>query len=137
MNLENKIFNWALKKLTIRDYSELELFDKIKKKFEIQDSMLIKETLDKLKGYNYLSNERYAESRVKGLISKKYGPNMILLKLSEKGISRTLTNTEIEKHQTRIELNLEKLIESKLSNKGYELGMIFKKVDEFLAKNKN
>lgn len=152
MNIQNKMFNWALKKLTVREYSELELFKQLQKKFECNDSKIIQEVINQLKDYNYISNERYTESRVKGLISKKYGPKMIKMKLFEKGIHSDLVETEISKHGQLIQMNLQKLISlkfkdssfeeknkliHKLSNKGYDLDLIFAEIDKFLAKDIN
>ena len=71
-NKEKKMFAQALKYLSIREYSELELYRKLQKKFECNDSKLIKEILDKLKDYNYLSDDRFTSSKVKSLVNKKY-----------------------------------------------------------------
>lgn len=150
-NLDKKIFNQALKYLSIREYSELELYKKLQKKFEVNNSQLIKESLIKLKEYNYLSDERFTESKVKSLINKKYGPNYIKLNMVNFGIGSHESQSEILKNISTIERNLEYLIEKKfesltydgknklirkLISKGYESGMIFRKIDEFLAKNK-
>ncbi|MBI95627.1 hypothetical protein CL656_00540 [bacterium] len=150
--LEKKMFAQALKYLSIREYSELELYRKLQKKFECNNSKLIKETLDKLKGYNYLSDDRFTSSKVKSLVNKKYGPNYIRLKMLNFGIESKNTNSEILKNIDLIELNLKDLIKRKfqdstfeeknklirkLVSKGYDSSMIFKKIDEFLAKNES
>lgn len=150
--LEKKIFAQALKFLSIREYSELELFNKIQKKYECNDSKLIKNVLNQLKEYNYLSDDRFTESKVKSLVNKKYGPNYIKLKMLNFGVDSNKTNQEILKNNSSIEKNLLYLIErkfegssfdsknkliKKLMNKGYDTRMIFSKIDEFLAKSKS
>ena len=143
------MFAQALKFLSIREYSELELFNKLQKKFECNNAQTIKEILDKLKGYNYLSDERFTTSKVKSLVNKKYGPNYIKLKMLSLGIESKFTNKAINNNLDQIEINLLSLIERKfkdstfeeknklirkLVSKGYDSSMIFKKIDEFLAK---
>jgi len=147
--IEKKMFAQALKFLSIREYSELELFNKLQKKFECNNSQTIKEILDKLKGYNYLSDERFTNSKVKSLVNKKYGPNYIKLKMLSFGIESKFTSKAINNNLDQIEINLLSLIERKfkdstfeeknklirkLVSKGYDSSMIFKKIDEFLAK---
>ncbi|MBT5346350.1 regulatory protein RecX [bacterium] len=146
---DKKMYAQALKYLSIREYSELELYRKLQKKFVCNNSQIIKGILDKLKGSNYLSDERFTSSKVKSLINKKYGPNYIKLKMLNFGVDSKNTNSEIYKNIESIELNLEDLINRKfqdstfeeknklirkLISKGYDSSMILKKIDEFLAK---
>ncbi len=147
--IEKEMYDSALRLLVIREHSELELYNKLQRKFKCPDSGLIHSVINKLISQDYLSNKRYVESRVKGLLAKRNGPHHIIQKLSIVGISSTEANAELVKYQDIVTRNLEVLILKKfkdstfeaksnlikkLMNKGYSLDSILKKVDEYLAK---
>lgn len=76
---------YAIKAISRKAYLTLELRDKLLSK-EISEEIVDK-VIEKCLEEKFLNDEQYLESYVKGQISKKIGPKMIILKLQRKGIS--------------------------------------------------
>lgn len=85
----------ALRLLGRREYSRLELFTKLNKKFD-QEETLINAVLDELQSKDWQSDERYAEALINHhRITTKAGPFQLLQKLKAKGISEDISNKKI------------------------------------------
>lgn len=81
----NKAYNYALSLLAKREYSALELENKLQKKGF--DSDIIALSLGKLKELNLQNDERYVEMICHARIRQGYGPLRIKQELSSKSIA--------------------------------------------------
>lgn len=124
--LTNKIttrraFNKAVDLLSRRDHSKKELSDKLKQKGFGND---FDEVFEKLEGYGYLNDERFARNYVKQLIEfKSFGKMRIKQELFKKGIDRELISEIMEDIEPDEEALVE-LIERKYKrNLGDEKGV--------------
>lgn len=88
-----KLFNYAINRLSSRDYARKELFDKMNR-FKTQPGD-IEKTLDRLAELGYINDERRAKSLVTQY-SKKESLHKIKNRLTQKGISRDLAQSVIE-----------------------------------------
>ncbi len=87
--------NSAIKLLTFRDRTEKELRDRLTEKgFEEGE---IEETLELLKGYGYIDDERYAKKFVSdGINVRGHGPGRIKIELLKKGVDREIIEAALE-----------------------------------------
>ena len=91
-------FQTALKLLEKREHNTIELQQKLQKKYPDQPET-IEQTLQELKERNWLSDERYCESFIHDqLLTTKPGPQIIIHKLTQKGVSNELAKTQVEKY---------------------------------------
>lgn len=90
-NNENKIlaYKYALKKLSIKDYSIKNIADAISKKYELSHSDL-DEIIKKLENSNLLNDENYTISRLSILKESLMSKRAIFRKLLKEGISKDL-----------------------------------------------
>ena len=90
-NNENKIlaYKYALKKLSIKDYSIKNIADAISKKYELSKSEL-DEIIKKLENSNLLNDENYTISRLSILKESLMSKRAIFKKLLKEGISKDL-----------------------------------------------
>ena len=92
----NKVYNTAIRMLSRRDQSEAELSSKLRQKLKDVSSETLLEVLQQLKRTDLLSDERFAEGRVRNRISQGYGPYYIRRELLSKGIDGDLIDQQIE-----------------------------------------
>lgn len=118
-NIDKKIKAYIYDMLSKREYSEKELKQKIYNKFskyiEKESYNELNEVIDKqitfFKEKNYLSNERFAESKVRSLINKKTGPKKIKQELKMKGIEDSLIEKFMEENTQTINEQIAELKE--------------------------
>ncbi|MEO0443609.1 MAG: regulatory protein RecX [Pseudomonadota bacterium] len=89
------IENTALGYLSRRDYSRLELYQRLISKG--YQSYLINDVLDKLQEDNYQSDERFAECYIRSRVDSGDGPLKIKIALRGKGICDSLTLALMDK----------------------------------------
>ncbi|MGH1487074.1 MAG: regulatory protein RecX [Cellvibrionaceae bacterium] len=94
---QKSAMNSALRYLARRDYSRLELYQKLIAK-GLQSSV-VNETLDNLKLQGYQSDERFAEMFIRSRISSGDGPFKIKIALRGKGICDSLALAVFDKLQ--------------------------------------
>ena len=76
-----KAYNYLIRLLSARDYSEYKLREKCRQKeFPPED---IDEAIQRVKDQNYLREDQYIEARIKGFMSKNCSPHYIQRKLKE------------------------------------------------------
>ena len=92
----NKVYNTAIRMLSRRDHSEAELSTKLRQKLKDVSSETLLEVLQRLKQTDLLSDERFAEGRIRNRISQGYGPYYIRRELSSKGVDGDLIDQQIE-----------------------------------------
>lgn len=100
--MEEKTFEQALEQairlLTPREHSELELTNKLKSRdYSIQ---MINQVLVKLKQLDYISNERYTEIYVSQRARKGDGPSKIRANLMKRGITSELIGRFLNKDES-------------------------------------
>lgn len=78
-----KPLEYALRILSMRDYSEYTIREKLIFKFGIKEA---NETVEKLKEFNYINDLRYAENFISSKLVSGYGIYVVVRKLKEKGI---------------------------------------------------
>lgn len=108
-----KIKSKAVDYLSRRDYGEEELFRKLKEKFPEVDSSLIGQSLEKMKEYGYLSNERFVEVFIRQEKRNKSGPLKIKMKLKQKFIKDELIETYLNENDDEFYKNCLELLEKK------------------------
>ena len=86
--LFSAIYNKALDILSRREHSVLELKQKLKKKYDIEDD--IEETISRLKKNNLLNDYRFSESYVVYRKRKGFGPVKISKELESKGVAEVI-----------------------------------------------
>ena len=86
--LFSAIYNKALDILSRREHSVLELKQKLKKKYDIEDD--IEETISRLKKNNLLNDYRFSESYVVYRKRKGFGPIKISKELESKGVAEVI-----------------------------------------------
>ncbi|HAT3856118.1 TPA: recombination regulator RecX [Legionella pneumophila] len=92
-----KAFDSALRLLSRREYSAMELCDKLKQKgFNLKD---VQNALNECKRLGYQSDERYVESYIRARIHQGYGPLKIRQELKNKGIDPDLIQSVL--HQEK------------------------------------
>lgn len=114
--------------LSLRPHSEKELKKKLREKGF--PATVIAETLDALRGLNYLDDESFARRWAVNLAANKlWGNKKIIFSLREKGIDGDLINAALEK--ARQEMPEEEAIETLIKKKTAR-----KKTEHFGAKGK-
>lgn len=77
---EKRIYNYAIKLLTGRDYSEVKLKEKLRlKNF---DKIVVEKVIAEIKERGFLREESYLEARIKAFMHKGYAKKYILQKLT-------------------------------------------------------
>lgn len=78
-------YNYLVKLLSFRDYSEVKLRDKLReKKFSPEES---ESAINELKSRGYLREDLYIEARIKGFMHKNCSANYIKQKLASEKLS--------------------------------------------------
>jgi regulatory protein len=88
--------DYALQLLSKREYSVLELQEKLIKKFS-QDTEKVKKILKEFQKKNWVSDERFTEVFIRNqILTTKSGPRKIYLKLIQKGIDKNLAHKKLK-----------------------------------------
>ncbi len=74
----------AVRLLSVREHSRLELYRKLQPKADQSDEL--ESVLDRLETRGYLSDSRFAEQYIESRVRKGFGPLRITLELQERGI---------------------------------------------------
>ena len=86
---KKEAFNKALDIISFKDNTTYEIRNKLYKKG--YDDIIISDVLEKLKEYNFIDDNKYAQSYVNSCLTyKKYGKNKIIYMLKQKGISSSI-----------------------------------------------
>lgn len=86
---KREAFNKALDIISFKDNTTYEIRNKLYKKG--YDDIIISDVLEKLKEYNFIDDNKYAQSYVNSCLTyKKYGKNKIIYMLKQKGISSSI-----------------------------------------------
>jgi len=88
----NKIMQHALRFLTLREYSEQELRQRLCKTYTLDE---VDAVITRCKAQGLLSNERFVESRIRHRIQQAYGPRFIQQDLSLHGIEADVINAQL------------------------------------------
>lgn len=97
---DKKLYNYAINKISVRDYGRMELFTKMQQ-FQ-DDESIINQVLDKLEEQNYLSDERRANSMF-NMYSRQESVNKTIQRLLKIGISKnTIDNVMYERENEKI-----------------------------------
>lgn len=115
---------YASRILSKRDYSEKELKKKIADHFGWEEA---EETIEKLKDYGYLDDERYREVYILSRVRSGYGPFRISGDLYEKGLDDSLDDLDEICEKSHIDRtailrdNIKRYLERKNIEDNYEL----------------
>jgi len=115
---------YAIRVLAKKDYSEKELRNKIIEHFGAEEA---DETIERLKGYSYLDDERYREMYIASRVRSGYGNYRISGDLYEKGLNDSLEDLDeicekshIDRHEI-LKDNILRFIENKRIEDPYEM----------------
>jgi len=103
--------SYALKLLGIKDYLEIEIFEKVTKKFSLDDANYV---IEKLKEFNYLDDSKVIRNYIGYKLRSGYGSYYIINKLYErrvKDVTINFINTIAEEEE--IDIN-KKIVDHKL-----------------------
>lgn len=90
-----KLVEYCLKILTLRSYSEFELYRKLLQKTE--DTYLVSTVLDQLKDWGLINDLEFAKNFVRSsLANKPKGKYLLSTELSKKGISKEIIDQALE-----------------------------------------
>lgn len=81
----NKAYQYCIRLLSKRDYSEYKLTQKLKERDHTQEE--ISEVIQVLKEKNYLREAEYARLKIKSWLHRGYGKKVILLKAQNESLS--------------------------------------------------
>ena len=93
----DKLFNIAIKRIIVRDYSPTKLKEYLLKK--IKNKKVVDEVIKKLQKYQLLNEDELIERVIEYCDSKHYGYNRIILMLKTRGISLNKINNVKLDHQ--------------------------------------
>ncbi|HAT6935620.1 TPA: recombination regulator RecX [Legionella pneumophila] len=92
-----KAFDSALRLLSRREHSAMELCDKLKQKgFNLND---VQNALNECQRFGYQSDERYVESYIRARIHQGYGPLKIIQELKNKGVDPELIQSVLQEER--------------------------------------
>ncbi|WP_207669284.1 regulatory protein RecX [Fonticella tunisiensis] len=147
-----KAYNYCLKLLGRRDYTETELRRKLEQKY--YSNKTIEKVLEKLKIYDIINDDRYIKKYINNSQRfKKHGKKKILFNLGNKGIPGEMLqminideNTEYE-NAYNLALKKLNLVKEKpdriericryLISKGYEYGLVKRVLNEILSNSES
>ncbi len=95
---------YSYKLLSLKAYSEKQLFDKLKGKG--CSIIEINTIIDRLKELKYLNDDEYLVEFIKSEIRKKEGPKLIKQKLQQRGVSTDILDEKLEEFYSE-ELQIE------------------------------
>lgn len=115
--MSTKAYMYLVKILSIRDYSEYKLREKLRERNYPADE--IESAINDIKAKGYLREEAYAEARVKASMQKGYSPDYIRQKLAQENVP--ITDEEINavfaEYRTKPEEQIERLVRKKMAGK--------------------
>lgn len=112
-----KAFDYAIRILSLRDYSIHKMKQKLKERQCSSED--IEQVIEKLLEYNYLREDEYTRQRMKQLIVKGYANKVIVQKLGHEHLKADISEIEKIRHEQSLESDsqLQYLIEKKLRYK--------------------
>jgi len=115
--MSTKAYMYLVKILSVRDYSEYKLREKLRERNYPTDE--IESAINDIKAKGYLREEAYAEARVKISMQKGYSPDYIRQKLALENIPVTdeEINTVFAEYRTTAEEQIERLVRKKMAGK--------------------
>ncbi|WP_022670897.1 regulatory protein RecX [Hippea alviniae] len=146
--MDNEALKYALRLLNRRDYTELQLREKLNGKgFDKKD---IEDTILYLKEKNFLNDERFAENYIFFRLKNGYGKRRIRFELKEKGIKEEIVDRLLEDKEEMIEeyfLKKLKQVENKknpskklfdaLYRRGFDKEKIFELINKYNVRERN
>ncbi|MGA1862487.1 regulatory protein RecX [Deferribacter thermophilus] len=108
--------NYILNILNRKDYTEFELTQKLKLKFNLSNEE-ITSLITKFKNLNFINDKRYKSRFIINKLLNKEGPYLIKQKLNQKGIEVEISeiNEIANKENISIEQNAKELVAKRLS----------------------
>lgn len=104
----------ALYLLDYKDYSYIELLEKLEKNY---DEDICFEVLDSLAERGLIDDRRYAENLARKLFDgKKYGPNRVRQEMNRKGIPQEIIENILDEYEDGTYERLEEIINKKYSD---------------------
>ena len=115
--MNTSAYTYLVKILSLRDYSEFNLREKLKERKYSFDE--IENAICEIKNKGYLREDLYASSRIKIFMEKGYSPTYILQKMEQENITITLENIDavFNEHQISHEDQIERLVRKKIQGK--------------------
>lgn len=89
---------YAYRMLGRREYSVVELGERLRRKFSDAEEGAVDELLDALVQENLLSDQRYAESYVRSQVQRQQGPRKIQANLRARGVEDALIGAELGRY---------------------------------------
>ena len=108
----------GMEMLAQREHSRRELARKLHEKSN--DFEMVEWVLDRLENDNLLSNSRFAESFVRKQGEKGYGPERILIELSERGIDQQLISLYLDRKNPKWQEMASKEASKKVQQMGFQ-----------------
>lgn len=115
--MPNKAYNYLVKILSVRDYSEFKLREKLHERhFSTEE---IESALAEIKAKGYLREDAYAEARVRASMQKGYSPEFIRQKMAHENIPVTEAAIEavFAEYRTSPDEQIERLVRKKMAGK--------------------
>lgn len=89
---------YAYRLLGRREYSLVELGQRLRRKWPDAEEGAVTELLDALVEENLLSDARYAESYVRGQVQRHQGPRKIRASLQARGVDESVIAAELDRY---------------------------------------
>ena len=113
----NKAYQYAIRLLAMRDYSEYKLRTKLNdKEFETNE---IDSAIEKLIEQQYLQEHEYIRVKIKSYLEKGYGHSYIINKLKQEELN--ITVEQIEQIEQKYELYQESTIDYLIQKKLFKI----------------
>lgn len=112
-----KAYTYLVKILSVRDYSEHKLREKLKERKYPADE--IEDAISEMKSKGYLREEVYAAARIKALMQKGYSPDYIRQKLDQEHLSASEEEIAVvfTEYRTSPEEQIDRLVRKKMQGK--------------------
>jgi regulatory protein len=95
---------YCFKLISRREYSVGMIRKKLREKFPAASSELVKEVLDYLAEYEFVSDERYTEIYVRTKAAAGWGKTKIAFKLKQNGLDKDLVSKYLERIEDQTEI---------------------------------
>jgi regulatory protein len=132
-----RAYHTAVRLLGRREHSVTELRNKLRQKHRDLDQSTLERLLETLQQDRLLSDERFAETLIRGRLNRGYGPVYIQQELNSKGIDPELAETLLEQAKEENALDwltlARELVERRHPNAG-EDSASWHKAARFLAR---
>ncbi len=107
------LLNYAYRLLARQDYSEHKLRQKLN--LRVEDGKFVDETVEKLKGQGFLSEENYSRIKIKSRLKQGKGQRLIKGELAQEKIQ--VTEDQLQEAFTELGTNQEEILESMVEKK--------------------